>query len=314
MSIVEESTYIYGVSGYLPDSPPGSEEYVNYAGIGDSEIVAFLVAHSDLSPRRYLAIVAGSSYNALNATQCAIDFTPMLFNISVGIANRNISVVPAMEIADINPERNLTRTVVEQVSGISTIETTFYTSVVGNALDSSIAGWKISHPNASNETATLAGLEQAFLAMIDDVLVGFGGAQYVAGNFSKTTTAQVHVNALRFGSAVYIYAIFTVNAFIVLVFAAEALRTRGWRKLIQFNYLDSRTLVVGGSMGGRGIADAALRVGRSANGGMGRTPVRLINRDGIVAIRYAGIARESSPVGMTRYSRLASDDRVSMSR
>jgi hypothetical protein len=228
----------------------------------------------------------------LNATQCAIDFTPVLFNVSVGISSRNITVTPAARVADFNPGRNLTRTVMRQFSDISSIETNLYTSQVGNALNSSIAAWSIYHPGSSKDTATLAGLEQAFLAMTDDVLVAFGSAQLVVGNFSQPTTSLVHVNAIRFGSAFYAYAIFAINATIVLAFAAEATRTRGWRKLIHFEYLDSRTLVVGSSMGGSGIADAVLEAERCANVGIGRVPVRLQTLAETVAIQYAGMAGE----------------------
>ena len=309
MSIGKESTYLYGVTGYLPDSPPSSPEYVNYVGTDEKAIVALSVSTNEPSPRRYLAIVAGSSYDFLNATQCTIDYTPMLFNISVAIAGQNISVVPDVQIADFDPKRNLTRTVMTHFSAVSAIETNFYLSQVGNALNSSIAGWKLSHPGASDDEATLAGLEQAFLAMADDILVGFGSAQYVVGNFSETVASLVRVNALRFGTAVYIYAIFVINALVVLAFVIEALRTHVWRELVNFDYLDSRALVVAGSMGGRGIADAASQTAKSADGDLGRMLVRLQQRDDIVAIQYAGTAREfAADVKPMKYSRLMSYD------
>jgi hypothetical protein len=113
----------------------------------------------------------------------------------------------------------------QQFSAISAVETNMYTSVIGNPLNYSIAWWNISHPSSSYDKATLTGLEQAFLAMTDDIFVAFGSAELVVGNFSETTTALVHVNALRFGSAIYIYAIFVTNVFIVLTFAAEAIQT-----------------------------------------------------------------------------------------
>ena len=312
LSVVNESTYLYGVRGYLPDSPPHSPEYVNYVGTDDEAIVALSVSTNDHSPRRYLAIVAGSSYNFLNATQCAIDFTPTLFNISVAIAGQNITMVPDVQVADFDPIRNLTRTAMTHFSGVSAIETNFYLSQVGNALNSSIAGWKLSHPGASDDEATLAGLEQAFLAMADDILVGFGSAQYVVGNFSETAVALVQVNALRFGTAAYIYAVFVVNALVVLAFVAEALRKHAWRELASFDYLDSRALVVGGSMGGRGIADAASQSAGSTDGDVGRMLVRLRQRDDMVAIQYTGTGNEfDSDVRPMKYSRLMSYDRGS---
>lgn len=61
--------------------------------------------------------------------------------------------------------------------------------------------------------------------------------------------------AIVFGTPVYIYLIFITNLIIFLVYIAEALRTRGWRYLTTFNYMDVKTVIVGTSMGGTGIAD-----------------------------------------------------------
>ena len=153
------------------------------------------------------------------------------------------------------------------------------------------------------------------LAITDDVLVGFGGAQYVVGNSSQPITAQVHTEALLSGSLVYIYAIFTVNGVIVIIFAAEALRTQVWRKPMEFNYLDSRTLVVGASKGGPEIADAALHMTRSANEDIGDMLVRLHTQDEVVAIQYAGKATDTSPaIKMKTNTRLASDDAIPVPR
>lgn len=303
-------TYLYAVTGYLPDSPPDEEEYTNCVGTDDSHIL--VVSVSAGGARRYLAITAGSAYKTLDATQCAIDFTPMLFNISVGIVGRNISVLPAGEIIDFNPNRNLTRTLMRQFSNIAAVETNFYSSVYGNALNASIAWWKITHPESSSEAATLAGLEQAFQAMADDILVAFGSAQFVVGNFSQISAAIVHVDALRFGSPIYIYAIFTINALIVLIFAVEAIRTQGWKKLILFNYVDSRTLVVGSSMGGRAIYDSVLQAKKSVDGDIGRILVKLQNQDELVAIQYAGIRESGYGLKVDKYLPLSSDERNSM--
>ena len=61
--------------------------------------------------------------------------------------------------------------------------------------------------------------------------------------------------AIVFGKPVYIYLIITTNLIIFLIFFVEALRTRGWRDLTTFNYMDVKTVIVGASMGGTGIAD-----------------------------------------------------------
>jgi hypothetical protein len=288
----------YIVKGYLPDSPPGIFEYNTYVGTNDNDVVAISVSSSDLSTRRYISILAGSTYSQLNSTQCRFDFNPMLFNVSVDVTTRNVSVVPVTDIEDFDPERNLTRTAVQQIGQISVVETNLYISQVGNALNSSIAGWNVSNPGASNENATLAGLENAFVAIMDDILAAYGSAQFVVGGFNQSANAEVHVSALRFGSSIYINAIFTINAIILLAFAIEAGRTRGWKKLMDFDYLDSRALVLSSSMGGHELADSISNAGRSVKGGIGHVLVKLQTRNEMVAIQYAGvtgIATRASP-------------------
>lgn len=306
LSIHKQSEYLYAVTGHLPDSSPEYREYGNHPGIDDKAIVAISMCSSDVCPRRYLAIVAGSSYKMLNATQCAIDFVPMLFNVSVEIVDRNISVVPAMEIDNSDFERNVTRTAMFHIHDISAIETTFYTSTLGNALNSSITGWIMSHPDVKYEDAALAGLEQAFLAMTDNVLAILGSAQVVVGNFSETANAIVRLKALRFGSAIYIYSIFSVNTLIILAFTAEALRTRGWKKLMYFDYLDARALVVSSFIGGQEFTHTKVETERHYKTAIGGVLVRLQVRDRMVAMRYAGLATNSSvSVRMERYPQQA---------
>ncbi|KAF2496630.1 hypothetical protein BU16DRAFT_537793 [Lophium mytilinum] len=150
--------------------------------------------------------------------------------------------------------------------------------------------------------ATLAGFEQAFLAMTDDMLVTFGSAQLVVGNFSPDAPAFVHVNAIRFRTRVYIYAIFFINSLVVLLFMTKALHTRNWRELINFDYPDSRNLILGVSIDGRSISDAD----------MGRKAVRLENQDGMVKIEVDDMMKDSvSDASMSAYSLSMSQRRAS---
>lgn len=118
---------LYAAQGNLPDSN-NDPEYSVYVGHGTSATVAIGVAHPITSPRRYLAIAAGSSYAMLNATQCAIDFNPSLFDVSVGLPGWNIIVTRLADAAEINPTRNLTKTAMRQLELISNDQTNIYIS------------------------------------------------------------------------------------------------------------------------------------------------------------------------------------------
>lgn len=252
--------WIYAASGNLPDSEEGPE-YSNYIGHDGKAIVAMGVAYSDRSPRRYLAIAAGSAYSFLNTTQCEFDFTPTLFNVTVDVGNLNITVKPVRTMPDFNPQRNVTRTVMRQFELMSNDMTNLYVSLLGEAFNSSIAAYKMSETfnnrTFTQEEATLAGLTNSMVAMADDMLVAYASAQLMVGRMFTQQPAKVYVYALQFGQPSYIYAIFTLNLVIILAVVFEAVRTAAWSALGRFNYLDPRDLIIAASRGGGDIAAAA---------------------------------------------------------
>jgi len=253
--------WIYAASGNLPDSVD-RPEYSNYIGHDGKAIVAIGAAFSESSPRRYIALTAGEAYGFLNSTQCEFFFTPTLFNVTVDLSNLNITVKPIQTIADFNPQRNITRTVVRQFELLSNDLTNLYVSQLGEALNSSIAAFNMTRSSASRnpfseEEATLAGLSNSITAMADDMLVAYASAQLMVGRMFTPESARVYMYALQFGQPAYIYAIFTLNFLIIVAVVLEAWRTHGWRALGRFNYLDPRDLIIAASRGGAELANAA---------------------------------------------------------
>ncbi|GKT49615.1 uncharacterized protein ColSpa_09796 [Colletotrichum spaethianum] len=248
----ERTPRIFAVTGFVPDSV-GSQQYSEYIGHDTKPIVAVGVAHSSESPRRYISIAAGQSYLALNATQCIVDFTPTLFNVSVGIRGRNITVSPVGEVEDFNPERNLTRTVVRQFELISNDLTSFYESVLGNAFLSSIAAWNMSsseNGTVPEDEATLRGLENAITAMADSMLTAYGAAQLMVGNYSEARQAEVTIGVFVVGEKIYVIAVAVLNALVILAVAIEGLRTKGWQGLPSFDFSNPEWLIAASFRGG----------------------------------------------------------------
>ena len=147
---------------------------------------------------------SGGKLAFLNTTQCTFDFTPTLFNISVNLPNRTIAVMPGPIIPDFNPERYLTRLVVQQLELISNDLTNLYVSLLGDALNSSIGTWNISQCSRAitEAEATLAGLTNSMVAMTDDMMAAYASAQLMVGRFSVGQTAVVQLSALRFKQTV----------------------------------------------------------------------------------------------------------------
>ena len=257
----EEDTFIYPAVGFLPDSG-GNEEYSDYFGHGSDAIVAIGVTTNKDSTEHILAIAAGKSYDTLNATQCTITFIPRTFNVSVSLSDHFINVTDSSSGIDFAASRNLTHVLTRQFELIANDQTNLYVSLIGNSFNSSIASYNSSissndSQSPSEASATLAGLTNSVTAMVDDLLVAYSSAQLMIMNDTSLVPATVEVHAFRYGSGLYIYLTFAINTVVLLLVAEEALRTRGWKDLLYFDYMDPRSLIIGGSMGGCAIAHAA---------------------------------------------------------
>lgn len=269
---------IYPVTGNLPDTPPDSiPEYSEYVGHSPDTIVAIGVANSLSSPRRYLAIAAGASYRPLNATQCAVDFSPSLFSVSVSLTNRSISVEAINNSGDTaitepDPPRNLTRTLMRQFELIANDLTNIYESVLGAAFMSSVAAWNLSLPGQSSnkqgdDHVVLQGLTNSITAMTDDMLASYAAAQLMVGNISSSVDAQVQVQVMRVGERRYAGAVAGISLLLVCLVLAETIRTRGWRGLPEaFDISDLAGLVMASFRGG---ARSGSGAGGSSRGGIG---------------------------------------------
>ena len=258
---------IYPVSGNLPNSGKLSEYSEYYSNSGGSKIVAIGVSRNQESSQRIIGIAAGSNYAFLNATQCNIEFLPTLFNVSVGLVDRSINVSEVSAGNDFTARENLTYALIRQLGLISADQKSLYLSFVGDSINSSIASYNLSisvlnGAPPTQPSATLVGLTNSITAMIDDLLVAYASAQLLIANDSTPTLATLQVQAFVFGSAIYVYLIFMINTAVILVLIEEAFRTRNWKGLSSFDYMDPRSLIIGSSMGGKAVAERVETLAR----------------------------------------------------
>lgn len=255
--VAEDGIGIFAAHGMLPNSAPGSPEYSTYTGWGDAAIVAIGVGRDMQETRHILGMAAGSSYSNLNTTQCEIIFTPAVFNVSVSVKGRNITVGPSAsrtaDDATVSFETgNLTHILTRQYELLANAQTNLYASLVGNSLNSSAADYLTASDGtaASLAEATLAGLANAVTAMADDMLVAYAEAQLMVGGFTATTPGVVTRQAMRVGEDAYIYSVFGINIAVVVLLVAEYVRTGGWRGLVSFDYMDLASLCWNSFRGG----------------------------------------------------------------
>jgi hypothetical protein len=206
-----------------------------------------------------LGIAAGSNYAFLDTTQCSVDYIPTLFNITINVQAKNITVLPISDGKDISPSGNISHTSTRQLELISNDQTNLYQSLLGNSFMSSIGNYNISQANSSTPpteaTATLAGVTNAVSAMLDAILVGYASAQLMIGNQSSVTEVVVTTQALQVGQRAYIYAMFAFNLVVMMITLEEAIRTMFWRGLGKWSYVDIDAVIASSWKGGKSLTD-----------------------------------------------------------
>ncbi|KAM6505134.1 hypothetical protein FSOLCH5_015052 [Fusarium solani] len=247
-------------------------EYSNYVGYGDgNNVLAIGVAHfkdhnATVAPvRRYISFAGGFWYKFLDQAQCEVDFEPMRFNVTVNNLGKNITVEPTndTDVPDIDPSRWLKGVLLRQFELIANDETNLYVSTVGSAFNNSITGHLLSlemngTTSVSDNDINLRGIENAIISMVDDMLAAYASAQLMVGNFKDNVKGTVRVTAVAIGEKRFAIAAFALNMVVAFIFLLEALRTRGWKDLPEFDPSDIRHVMIAASEGGGSLAKAGF--------------------------------------------------------
>ena len=259
---------IYYAQGRFPNADDAHYfDYFSVPGLGGSDNIAVLAAKR-YSERNVILTAAGANYPDLDEMQCEVELKQVIFNVSVDVSNKSITVHPtaaspstlaASPSLDVTPA--LASTVMDQLNGLGMISTTAYLSVVGDALMANI--------NASSGTAPTA-LAVSFTAMIDDILLAIASSQFFVPNDGAGDVIVVDTNltvqAVRLGEAPYVYAVFVLCVLLVIGTVAEAVRTRWWRLLPRWDPRDPTCLMLAGAVAGNELLQELHSQGQGRQG------------------------------------------------
>jgi len=203
----------------------------------------------------------------MDGVQCTADFKPTQFSVSISTTFKSITVTPVPQVgavADIGAGSPMTNVVMLELSRIPSNLQGCDFSLVGQSLNTSITNYRASHQGATNDTSynTLWALEGAFTAMIDDMLTAYGAAQYVIAGDTRSVAAQLQVHAIKMGQSDYFYAVFAVNILVLALVGVQAVLTRVWDDLPDFDCLDPASIVLASSRGGNAISTSVDALGR----------------------------------------------------
>ncbi|KAK4692660.1 hypothetical protein P7C71_g4587, partial [Lecanoromycetidae sp. Uapishka_2] len=246
---------IFQVGGTLPLGDPPTDVSTTAFAFNAGGIVSLFTASENSS--NVLGIVVGNAtasyYGPLNDIQCDISFTPMNFSVSTNTTNRTISVSPLNEVEWPLYGNLVTNRAVGALSTLASALTTVYVSILGQTLMYNIAN--VEAAQGASNTSNLLGVADAMNSLIDDILVSYGSAQLMITKDSIMSEVAAREVAIVIGSPAYTISIFVLNLLICLIYLFEVIRTRAWRHLTRFNFMDVKTVIIGTSIGGTAIAE-----------------------------------------------------------
>ncbi|KAL8718985.1 MAG: hypothetical protein Q9225_003943 [Loekoesia sp. 1 TL-2023] len=255
--------YVYYATGRFPNAPLGNgADFFAVVGLyGDANIAT--VAAKRYEYRNVILVTSGSDYTELNNTQCEVRFVPTMFSVRVDVANTLISVIPVNNTnsagsasSSFDPAAGLASTAINQINGLGMISTSLYTSVVGDTLISNIKAASANSTSPSGSTA-LTAMADSFSVMLDDILLFIGSSQFfvpnlTAGDFS-TVDVSLTVQAVKLGEPKYVFATFGMCVLLLAAVIVEACRTRAWRWLPIWDFMDTTCLVLASAVAGEDV-------------------------------------------------------------
>ncbi|KAI9703567.1 MAG: hypothetical protein M1836_007337 [Candelina mexicana] len=293
---------IYSVTGFLPN---GAGNGYAACGFRKPNGIVALVGQA-FNGKNIFAIAAGDDYHELDKIQCNVDFNPRNFSINVNTTAKSIAVTPSSaksRAPDMEPSGNMTAITMRMPTSFSQQNAcNLYTSIIGNTFK-----YNIQNIVAANGTSThdplygdrngqaLKGVEDSLTSMLDNVLLAYSSAQLIIANDTISTPTTALLQSVRLGEPAYIYIIGAINFAILILYLFELARTRGWKGLQRFDYMDIKSVIVGTSMGGTSVANATRQAhdlkqsrwnGTSGDRIVGKITVRLDGRGDDLALVY----------------------------
>lgn len=192
-------------------------------------------------------ITSGNGWStALANISCTLDFTPTLFLTNVSKSDQSITVEALGTSNDFNQTGNITEAIVGDLDLMSrmTSSSLAYGSLY-TALSTNLASVKLAYSELNETGAKERALKDSIEAVVDDLLT-YQGILAVARADGENIAKPLkrHFAAIRIGQNKFNIAQLVINIAICVVFLIEASRTRGWRRLPKFDFVDIKALTL----------------------------------------------------------------------
>jgi len=194
----------------------------------------------------YVATSSNDWSSILSDILCTIEFTPMLFLTNVSTVDQFITVTPLREIDNFNQTGDIIDAIMADLDLMSRMSSSSLTfSPLYHAITTNWQSVKRNNPNASDGTISELSMQDAIIEIADDLL-NYQGILAVAraDGESVAQPVQRHFAAIKIGQARFHIAQLTINIVLCLVYIYEASRTRYWKRLPDFNFVNPKALTL----------------------------------------------------------------------
>lgn len=252
---------IWAIEGTLPNSIQYEFFPVmawNRDSLDEADVAAWVgVSNNDV---HMFSVVASEQYGNFSNIQCTAHFEPTEFFVGVNISASTIQITPmkgTQDTTDLDQTGtgHLKSNVIRSINLLSRMSTSLYISVLGEALQYNLETLIKSSGDADSlEESIVQATSDSFVAMIDDALGVYGSAQLMLSNDTTQADIQGEFEAIKFGQALYQWAVLGINIALLLSLTVEGFRTRWWYGLPRFDPLDFKSVVAATSTGGMDVA------------------------------------------------------------
>lgn len=238
-------------------------------------------------------------YPQLQNVTCTADIKPALFNVSVDVGLKQITVTPLVKDQVVNVEQ--TNTVagrcMDSMASLAMISTTAYTSILGDMLVNNIYKTQQQRTEETTEQKSLRAIAETSNAIFDQAFIGAASAQLVLAQDYSNQTAAVVVRALVVGNPVYVYLVVAMDTLVLVGSVVEAIRTRFWRGLTDLDVTQAKSVILSSSAGGTRVYQHAKETYEATHGtkwdgnaegkGVGKVKVMITHTEGTPTILLA---------------------------
>ena len=180
-----------------------------------------------------------------NDILCTIEFAPMSFHINVSRLDQSITVTPLEGIDNFNQTGNIEDAIIWDLDLFSRSSSSSVTyTPLHYAISNNVQAAEMAY-NVSGDAAWERSLQDAIVEVADDLLtyqgilaVGRGGGERVS------QPVQRKFAAIEIGQTGYHFALLVINILLCSIYLYEASRTRYWKHLPDFNFLDIKALTL----------------------------------------------------------------------